>query len=81
MADNLFNTFSFNLWKKANNEAEAAETNKAKRKLQVKKLKKALKQKKIGAPTKQAATLDAASLQEVLQQMMVEDSGNEYGLN
>ena len=48
MGDNLFNTFSFNVWKANKDEEVKEKSNKTRRKKQVKKLKKALKEKRLG---------------------------------
>jgi hypothetical protein len=75
---NLFNTFSFNHWKKENKKVVEVEENHIKRKEQVKKIKKAIKSKKLGAP-KGSGTMDAASLQGIIEKMMNEPSDSETG--
>jgi hypothetical protein len=75
---NLFNTFSFNVWKANNAEAQMEQMNKKRRKKQVRKLKAALKADKLGKPGG-GGGMSAEELAALLAILAAEDSGAENG--
>ena len=76
--NNLFNTFSFNVWKANNAEEQMLVQNKKRRKKQVRKLKAALKNEKLGKPGG-GGGMSAEELAALLAILAAEDSGGENG--
>lgn len=76
--NNLFNTFSFNVWKSNNAEGQLEEANKKRRKKQIRKLKEALKKDKLGSQ-KGGGGMTAEELAALLAILAAEDSGGDNG--
>ncbi|CAM6000732.1 unnamed protein product [Sphagnum balticum] len=74
--NNLFNTFSFNVWKADNAEAQADKANKKRRKKQVRKLKAALRADKLGKPGG-GGGMSPEELAALLAILAAEDSGGD----